>query len=391
MTITVKKFNLAPRETIIFALLALVGIVSFIIGLQLDPQRAWTNYLVGYYFWLCISLAGVFFSGLQFLTGSMWSAPIRRVAEVFIAFLPVAAVLFIVLYFGRHYLFEWTHAEVVANDAILKGKSAYLNDTFFWIRAVILFAIMFLFGGKIIKNSIKQDETGDVELTKKNVTLSAPFIFLFAWGFTFAVAFDLMMSLSPHWFSTMFGVYCWAGLFTSGLAMMTIWIVTLRKQGILDAFVSDNHLHDLGKLMFAFTVFWGYVGFSQFMLIWYSNLPEENFFFINRMTPEWEPISIALMIIKFGIPFFVLMGRPLKRNANFLYVISIWFLVAQYLDVYWMVFPTFYKAPIFGWMEVGIFVGFMGLFLLSVGRFLSKVNPIAIKDPYLEESFHHHQ
>lgn len=385
-----KHFSWSSRENLIFAVMAVVGAICFVVGLIQNPDRAWAAYLVGYFFWLCIGLSGVFFAALQHITGSMWSTTIRRVAESFIAFLPVAVVLFIILLFGLHHLYIWTHADIAASDPIITQKAAYLNVPFFIIRGVILFALCLGVGGWMVKNSLKQDQSGDAGLTLKNVRISAPFLLIFAWSFSF-VAFDLMMSLSPHWFSTIFGVYCWAGLFYSGLAMITVWVILMRKRGILGGYVTEDHLHDLGKLMFAFLVFWTYIGFSQFMLIWYANLPEETFYMIKRVHGAWEPVSIALMLGKFGIPFFLIVSRKAKRNENWLLFMAVWFLAAQWLDVYWMVYPTFFDAPIFGWMEVGVFAGFAGLFFLSVGYFLSKIPPVALKDPRLNEALHHHQ
>ncbi|MDO8518775.1 MAG: molybdopterin oxidoreductase [Deltaproteobacteria bacterium] len=385
-----QNFSWNRRENIIFSSLAGVGALCFIIGLFVSHERAWASYLVGYFFWLCIALAGVFFTALQHITGSMWSVTVRRVAESFIGYLPVAVVLFVILLFGLHDLYEWTHAEVAVHDPNISQKTAYLNIPFFIIRGLILFALVLGLGGWMVKNSLKQDQTGDAALTARNVRIAAPFLLIFAWAFTF-VAFDLMMSLSPHWFSTIFGIYCWAGLFYSGLAMITIWVIMLRKKGILGGFVTEDHLHDLGKLMFAFLVFWAYIGISQYLLIWYGNLPEETFYFIKRTEGGWKAVSIALMLGKFGIPFFLIVGRKAKRNENWLLFMAFWYLAAQWLDVYWMVFPTFFDGPVFGWIEIGTFAGFGGLFFLSVGHFMKKISPVAIRDPRLQEALHHHQ
>lgn len=385
-----RSFSMPTRWKGLCLLLIGLGVISFLVALGVDPQRAWANFLLEYFFWLCIALAGVFFTALQHITGSYWSTPLRRVAEVFIAYLPVAFILFFVLLLGVHHLYEWTHAETVAHDAILNSKKVYLNVPFFILRQVLLFAFVFILGGWMIRNSLRQDRNGDVKLTQLNAKISAPFLLFFAWLFTFA-AFDLMMSLSPHWFSTIFGVYCWSGLFYSGLAMLTLLVILLKKGGYLDKFVNENHLHDLGKLMFAFLVFWGYIAFSQYMLIWYANLPEETPYMLRRVTGEWKPVSVALMLGKFVIPFFLLVSRWAKRWENFLLFVTIWFLAAQWLDIYWLVFPTFYSKPVFGWVEIGILAGFAGLFFFSVGHFMGRVSIVAIKDPRLEEGLEHHQ
>ncbi len=385
-----KSFSWSVKLRNVWAMLVIIGAVSFIVGLKTNPERAWANFLLGYFFWMCISLSGVFFAALQHLTGAYWSVTVRRVAESFIAYLPYAFVLFFVLLFGVHHLYEWTHHEEVMNDSILKLKIGYLNVPFFVIRHIALYAAVFILGGWIVKNSLRQDENGNAQLTNLNVKLSAPFMLLFGWLFTF-VSFDLLMSLFPHWYSTIFGVYCWSGLFYSGLAMLTLWVILLNKKGYLTGFVTEDHYHDLGKLMFAFLVFWGYIAFSQFMLIWYANIPEETAYYLSRVGGGWKCLSLFLIVFKFVIPFFVLISRPAKRNPKILMIVCIWFLAAQWLDLYWMIFPRFFKSPIFGWMEVGVFAGFAGLFLLSVGNFLNKVSIVAIRDPRIEKALHHHQ
>ncbi|MBI4211239.1 MAG: hypothetical protein HY540_01240, partial [Deltaproteobacteria bacterium] len=186
--------------SLLFAGIA-IGVVSFVIGLATDSQRAWANFLLEYFFWITVAIGGVFFVALQHITGSSWSAPLRRIPEAFVAYLPAAALLFIVLCFGLHSIYEWTHEQVVAQDAILKLKVGYLNIPFFAFRNVGLLAIAGIAGFLMTRNSLRQDVSGDIALTQKNTTISAVFLLLFAWSFSFA-SFDLIMSLAPHWFST---------------------------------------------------------------------------------------------------------------------------------------------------------------------------------------------
>ncbi|OGQ07622.1 MAG: hypothetical protein A3G32_02755 [Deltaproteobacteria bacterium RIFCSPLOWO2_12_FULL_40_28] len=391
MTLQTKKFDWSTKEKGIFLVLTGIGIITFVVSLFYTHERAWAAYLVGYYFWLCVALGGIFFSVLQFIAGASWSVTVRRVAESFLGYIPVAVVLFGVLLFGVHTLFEWTHHHVVAADPLLTAKTPYLNVPFFIIRSLALFVLVFFLGGRVIKNSIAQDENGDVAYTFKNRKLAPVFILAFAWMFSF-VSIDLMQSLSPHWFSTIFGVYCFSGLLTSSLAMITLLVIWLRKKGVLDTYVSSDHLHDLGKLMFAFMVFWAYIAISQFLLIWYGNLPEETFYYLDRFKGGWSGVSLALILFKFVIPFFLLVARPFKRSEGWLVFMVLWFMAAQWLDIYWLVYPTFFKeGPVFGLPEIGIFLGFAGLFFLSAGYFLSRINPVAIKDPLLHEALHHHQ
>ncbi len=244
----------------------------------------------------------------------------------------------------------------------------------------------------MIGNSIAQDSSSDYALTLQNKSFGPAFLILFGITFTMA-SFDQLMSLDPHWFSTMFGVYCFAGLFYANLASTCLLTLYMVANGKLKGIVNDNHLHDLGKFMFAFTVFWAYIGFSQFMLIWYANLPEETGYFLHRFHGGWFWVSTFLLVGKFLLPFFFLLPRDAKRNPRILAFVGCFMLVAQWVDVMWMVQPEFYsEGPQFGWVEIGVTLGFIGVFGLVVSRFLQKNNVLAIGDPRLEESvFHHHQ
>ena len=390
-TIPTPKSFLAPAslKKTLLGLVAL-GVITFLIGLWADSHRAWSSYLLNYFYWMSLGLAGVFFTALQHVTGSVWSAPIRRVAEVFGAFLPVSLVLFLFLFFGLHDLYEWTHADVVAADPLLQGKAPYLNFPFFAFRNILFLVAWTAAAYFLLRNSCTQDDTGAVSLTKRSVKISAIFILFFAVSYTLT-GFDLMMSLEPHWFSTIFGIYCFAGLFLSGLAMITVVVILLKRQGYLPI-VNDNHLFDLGKLMFAFCVFWAYIAFSQFMLIWYSNLPEETFYMIRRVEGPWKYVSILLLLSKFIIPFLLLLPATLKRKEGYLLKVAIWILVAHWIDCYWMVYPVYSpKMPVFGWMEVGVTAGFAGLFGLSLCWLLKQVPVYPKKDPKLLEGVNFHQ
>lgn len=383
-------YTMSPRAHFIYLGLVVVGVVSFILSLNLNGERAWHNYLTNYFFFFSLSLSGLFFLALQYTTGSVWSIPLKRVSEALMGYLPIAFVLMLILFLlGLHPLYEWTHTEEVLHDAILKGKRAYLNVPFFVLRNILFFGLWMGTGFWLFKNSLAQDQSGDVRLSRLNKKISAPFLVLF--GLTFTVAsFDFLMTLEPHWFSTIFGVYLFAGLFETGMAISILFVLHLRKQGALKDVINENHLHDLGKLMFAFCVFWAYIAFSQYMLIWYGNLPEETGYLIRRTEGGWMPVALALLFGKFIIPFFMLLSRNAKRNPGYLLFVSIWVLAAQWLDCYWLVFPML-GAPLFGWQEIGTFLGFLGLFILSVTWVLQRIPPIPWKDPGLLEGVNYHQ
>jgi hypothetical protein len=342
---------------------------------------------------MSLALGGLFFAAIQFLTGAMWSAPIRRVAESFTSYLPIVVVSFCVLaFFGMKTAYIWMDPSVVKGNIILEHKAGYLSQNFFIIRNLIALALWLFFSWKIVGNSLGQDLDGSPARTETNRKLSPLFLFLFAISFTMA-AFDQLMSLDPSWFSTMFGVYMFAGLFYSVLAATCILTIMLKRGGALQGIVNENHLHDLGKFMFAFTAFWAYIGFSQFMLIWYANMPEETGYFLNRLHGGWFWVSIFLMVGKFVVPFATLLSRGNKRNESTLLFAGCFMLFAQWVDTLWVVQPEFFReGPHVSWIEIGTFLGFAGLFGLSVARFLGKHSVVAIRDPKLPESvFHHHQ
>jgi len=368
-----------------------VGLIAFVVGLKQDAHRAWASFLVGHFFFFSLALGGLFFAAIQWVSGAMWSAPIRRVAESFTPYLGVALVTFLVISFGgMHDLYHWAHPDAVAHDPVLLGKSGYLNTGFFVVRNLVAFAIWIFFLVKLIGNSLKQDRSGDHRLTMTNRSWTPVFLILFALTYTMS-SFDLLMSLDPHWYSTMYGVYTFAGLFYTTLAAVTVGSILLKRAGYLEGIVNANHLHDLGKFMFAFTVFWAYIGFSQFMLIWYANLPEETVWYLRRMDGGWLNFSIFLFVGKFVIPFFVLLPRSHKRSEGVLLATGIWMILMQFVDLYWLVQPEIFPAgPMISWMEIVIPLGFLGVFGLMTLFFLSRQNVVAIGDPRLSEAVYHH-
>ncbi|MFZ9595571.1 MAG: molybdopterin oxidoreductase [Bdellovibrionia bacterium] len=369
----------------------ILGGVTFLAGLKVDPVRTWASFVHNHFYFLSLGLGGLFFASIQWITGSMWSAPLRRLAEALTSYLPVVFLTFGLLYFGIPHLYLWSHASHVQGDLVLEGKSGYLNVSFFTLRNLLAIGLWCLFAMKMVGNSLAQDQSGEYKLTLKNRVLSPAFLALFAITFTMA-SFDQLMSLDPHWFSTMFGVYCFAGLFYSTLAAICLLSLYMISNGQLKSFINVNHMHDLGQFMFGFTVFWAYIGFSQFMLIWYANLPEETGYFIHRLSGGWVQVSFFLLVGKFMVPFLSLLPRHAKRNFVTLRNVAIFMLVAQWIDVMWMVQPEFFaQGPKFGWMEIGLTLGFLGMFGLAIARFLSRHSTVAIGDPRLAEAvFHHH-
>jgi hypothetical protein len=372
--------------------MAAIGLIVFVVGAASNPTRAWSAFAVNHFFFLSLGLGGIFFAAVQWLTSAMWSSPIRRLSESLSAYLPIAVLSFIVLLFGLHHLYQWTDLNHVAADPVLQARAGYFGLKFFTIRNLLGLLILIFLTWKLVGNSIAQDRDGSYSWTLRNKTLAPGFLILFGVLFTM-MSFDQMMSMDTHFFSTMFGVYLFAGAFYAALAMTCILALHFRGNGQLEGIVNDNHIHDIGKFMFGMTVFWAYIGFSQFMLIWYANLTEETGFFITRMHGGWLYVSAFLAFGKFMVPFFLLLPRDSKRDPKLLTFTALFMLVAHWIDLFWVVQPNFFKeGPAFGWIEIGETIGFIGLFAFMVTRFLGRFNLVAIGDPRLPEAvFHHHQ
>ncbi len=386
----VGKFVTPPALKILSYALLAIGLVTFVFGLMKNHERLWTSYLVSFFFFSCLCIGGLFWASIQNVAKAGWSVSIRRYAEASTSFIPVMIAGALVFAFGMKSVYVWTNPEAIAASPAIAGKTAYLNVGFMVVRLVFFGAGLWFFARKIVGNSLKQDQSGDDNLTHKNVGNSIAFILFFAIFFTL-FSFDLLMSLLPTWYSTIFGIYCFAGLFQSFMAFLALTIIFMRRAGFVKGYVTVEHLHDVVKYEKAFTIFWAYIAFSQFMLQWYANIPEETEYYIMRSQNGWMAISIALLFFRFIVPFLALLPRAAKRNENHVILVSILILVMQYVDIFWMVYPNFFEGHMtFGFWEVGIFAGFAGLFLICVTNFFGKHSLVAVRDPRIHEALEHH-
>jgi hypothetical protein len=369
--------------------LCALGAAVALAGLFLAPQRTWANLLLASYYLLGLGLAGAFFVALQYITGAGWSVAFRRVPEAMTAVLPYAAGLLAAVLLFRPSLYSWT-GHAATGDPALAFKHLWLNRPFFLIRAAIYLAVWIGFARWLVGVSRRQDRDGDVAHTRRNIRTSAIFLVLFALTVWLA-SFDWIMSLEPEWYSTIFGIYNFAGLFLSGLAVITIVAIGLERQGALRGILTSEHLHDLGKLLFAFATFWMYIWFSQFMLIWYANIPEEAVYFVKRLEGFWEPLFVLNVLLNWVVPFVVLLHVPAKRSQGLLLKMSWVILVGRWVDLYLMVMPPFAgKNPVFGVWEAGVMLGAAGLFFLTLVRSLQEAPVVPLRDPFLAESLHYH-
>lgn len=386
----VSKFEApAKLKTISFALIA-IGLLTFVVGLMKSPERLWTSYLVAFFYFSAMAVSGLFWVAINNVAKAGWSVTIRRYAEATTSFIPAILVGGLVLLVGFKYLYPWADPEVLASSPVIASKTGYLNKGFFVVRLFVFAVGCLIFRYIMVGNSLKQDKTGDHNLTHKNVSPAVGFLVFFALAFSF-FSVDLLMSLLPTWYSTIFGIYTFAGMFQAGMAFLAIVIILMRRGGFVKGYVTEEHQHDVVKYLKGFSIFWAYIAFSQFMLIWYANLPEETEYYIMRAQGGWMGVSLALLIFRFVVPFLALLPRGAKRSDNHVLLVSALVLVMQYVDIYWMVYPNFFDGHVtFGFWEVGMFAGFAGLFLLAVTSFWSKNSLVPLKDPRIHEAINHH-
>ena len=384
--ITLPSSGLWPKLPALGVGLGVLGLgLSFVLAGSDHHQLAF-SYLTAFVFWLTLALGGLFFVILHFLSRAGWSVVVRRLAEKVASTVPLFAVLFLPIgLLWMHDLFHWTHADAIAHDPLLAHKQPYLNTPFFLVRAAIYFVVWIGLAMYFNKASRQQDDSGDLAITGKLNKNSAIAMVLFAVTLNFA-AFDWLMSLEPHWFSTIFGVYVFAGSVVGIFATLIVMCIRLQAAGALKGVVTGEHYHDMGKMLFGFVVFWAYIGFSQFMLIWYANIPEETLWFDARWQGGWENVSIFLAAGHFGLPFFYLISQPVKRNRLAMTVGALWLLFMHYVDIYWMVMPTHHDSFHVTLLDLTCWLGIGGLFLAALGRALAQGNLVASKDPRLVES-----
>jgi hypothetical protein len=346
-----------------------------------NPGQFFQSYLNAFTFWVTLGLGGLFATVVHHLVRATWSVVMRRMYEAMMMTLPILAIFFLPIAIGGMDLYHWS------NDAgeLLDKKRAWLNPEFFYIRAGVYFAIWFVLGRLLYRASLQQDEDGSEALNIRMRRISAPGLILFALTTTFA-AFDWLMSLNYHWFSTIFGIYVFAGAYLSCTAFTVLVTMYLRKHKVMTEQITEEHYHDMGKWMFAFVVFWSYIAFSQFFLIWYANLPEETIFFKAR-SGEWLPVSIALGVVHFVIPFFFLLSSLPKRKPIMLVIAGAWILAVHWFDHFWLIAPNFQVGGFhFHWLDVTCWLGIGGIFFWYFWRKYTSNALVPLSDPRLDAS-----
>ncbi len=398
-----QPYTFPQRNKMIAIVMMVIGVVAiaaqFITG---HPQK-WGNMLMNNFIFMGMALGATFFLAVQYVAEVGWSAVIKRVLEAMGQYLLFAGSFMVIIWFaGHHDLYHWTHEGLTdpkspEYDAIIDGKSGYLNQPFFVIRMLLYFVIWAGFAILCRKNSMAMDANlgTAVDYYNKNKRMATAFLVLFAITSS-TMAWDFIMSIEPHWFSTMFGWYTFAGMFITSLSALMFILAYLKSKGYLPE-VTSNHIQDVGKFMFAFSIFWTYLWFCQFMLIWYANLPEEVTYFMLRQD-HYKAIWLGAFFVNFIVPFLVLMTRDAKRKMKLLMVMSVVLFIGHWLDYFIMIIPgamiqqSHGSHMVFGQvglMEIGTTIGFLGLFMYVVQHHLSKA-PLIIKNhPMMEESLYH--
>ena len=388
------QVTISKTFKIITLALAAMGAAAFLLGLFSDPGRTWASYLIVNYYFLSIALGATFFFTLQSISQSGWSSAFKRIPEALMSYIPFAFVFFLLIYFGMHYLYHWTHTDAVAADELLQHKSSYLNVPFFLVRLVVSFSLWVLLAWFLRKLSLREDsmdpsdQKGIMALFMKSEFFSKILIFILAITCSLT-AFDWIMSIDPHWVSTIFALKNLVAAFLHGVSIITLIVFILHRLGYFP-FLNKYHLHDFARYIFIFSIIWGYFWFAQFMIIWYGNIPEETAYYYDRWQGGWKTIFFLEIGLNWAVPFMVLLPVKTSRNMNVIFSVIVVLILGQYIDLFSQVVPGTTGALKFGWIEACMFLGWAGLFVLVVATTLSRAKLIPPNHPYLEESTNHH-
>src|SRR5574343_38615 len=397
------EFSISNKAKVFTTSLMVIGLLFTAIGVFTSMNehhfetRLLTNGLINSFFFFAIGLGALFFLALQYATETGWYASVKRVIEAVAGFLPygmamLALTLLTITFMKGAHIYAWMDPEVTTKgghhyDEIIAGKAAYLNPIFFWIRTVVYMAVYFLFLRGFRMRSLEEDRIGGTDLHFKNYRKAATFLVFFA-VFSSTSAWDWLMSIDVHWFSTLFGWYTFAGMWVSTMTVLVMLTLYLKKLGYLPK-VNDSHIHDLGKWTFATSFLWSYLWFSQFMLIWYANIGEEVVYYITRIE-HYKVMYFGMFLINFAFPMLILMSRDAKSNAGILSLVGVIILVGHWLDVYIMVSAgSMGQSAKIGFLEIGMAVLVAGFFIRVILNNLTKAPLTPVNHPFLDESIHH--
>jgi hypothetical protein len=381
------KFSFTRKPKIIFIILMATGIAAIISGLfTASAERIWANILLNAFYFMAFSLAGIFFICVHIVSQSGWHTSIQRIPEAMGTYLPVSALfMLIIALFGMKDIYHWSHENL---DPLIEGKRAYLNTWFFIARLVFYFAGWIYLSTRIRQLSLANDRSPNLTNHNKSHIFATIFIIFFALTNS-PSSWDMLMSIDAHWYSTLYAWYIFSSLFVSGIAVIILLVIYLRSRGYMPH-INKEHLHDLGKYLFGFSIFWMYLWYSQYMLIWYANIPETTIYFIRR----WENFSDLMYVnvaLCFFVPFLVLLPREFPRMTKVLVAVSSIVIIGHWVDFYLAVMPGVVGGNAgIGFLEIGITAGFAGMFLWTVFRALTRASLVPLNHPFFKESLEYH-
>ena len=391
------QYTIAPalgvdlrRFSRIALIIGVVGVIALLIGFfTTDANQFLRAYLIGFLFWNGMMLGSWGLLMIQYMSGGAWGMMLRRTLEAGTRTWMLCAVLALPILFGVRSLYSWAQPAIAAHDKIIQDKQFYLNVPFFIFRAVLYFLIWGTIITLLNRWSLEQDRTGNIQLAKKLESLSAPGIVIYAFTMSFA-ATDWIMSLTPHWYSTIYGLLLCVDQTLSAMALVIATLVFLSRFEPLASIITKRHLHDMGKLLLAFTMLWAYLSFSQLILIWSGNLPEEITWYIDRLNGGWQYVGAALLLFHFGFPFLMLLSQALKKNPKTLQLIAIFIIVMRIIDVFWLIEPNFSGSHFqLHWLDIAAPVGLGGLWLGYFFQNLQERPILPLNAPDLEKALNH--
>jgi hypothetical protein len=395
------EFKISSKAKSLTTVLMILGVIGVALGLWVEKSyhggeqlttRLLGNLLVDSFFFFAIGLGALYFLALQYATETGWYASVKRIIEGVAGFLPWGIALMLITLLTISLLkgggiYVWMDEAHVKHDAILTKKSAYLNQIFFWIRTIAYMGVYYIFWMGFRKRSLQEDQIGGTDIHFTNYKKGALFLVFFA-VFSSTSAWDWIMSIDAHWFSTLFGWYVFAGMWCSTMIVLVVLTLYLKKQGYLSK-VNENHIHDLGKWTFATSFLWSYLWFSQFMLIWYANIPEEVTYHLTRIQ-DFKLLYFGMFFINFAFPMLLLMSRDAKRHAGVLTVVGLIIFAGHWVDAYLMVMGgSMGKSAYIGALEIGMALLFAGFFIRVILTNLTKAPLMPVNHPFLDESLHH--
>jgi len=378
------NYSVSPTFKSIILGVVVVGIIAVSLGFYINPGRAWANILLSNYYYISIIVGATFFLAIQYVTQSGWSSMFVRIPHAIGTYMPVAAILILFLIFGMHSIYHWSIPGVAEHQPEIEHKFPYLNIPFFFIRLVIFFALWILMTWLLRKTSLKEDREADLKYFYRSEQYSRIYIFILAISFSL-LTFDLIMSIDVHWFSTIFAVKNFVSGFYHAASVITLIVILLNKRGYFRD-LSNPHLRYFSRYIFILGIIWAYLWFIQYIIIWYANIQEETIYFVIRTEGKWRPLFFLNIILNWALPFIILLPSRTNTNKTVLIFVSIILIIGHWVDLFLQIMPGSVGEFNIGFIEVGIFAGFTGLFIFYVSRSLGKMPLIPKNHPYLGES-----